>query len=463
MSRVFVSNVSPSVSEANLNEFFSFCSSGSWIKLQLHGTAPDGSRSYVVEFGADASASIAVLLNGTELLDRKIAISPTIPPPPTVSHAPAAVSSSPQPLATVPPGSAPLAPYPSSGAPVNVNPNKADEVARTLYVGNIANSITDEQLRQFFSVFGKIVFLRVAGQESSNLSRYAFVEFEQLFMADTALAANGTLLGGNALKVMKSKNPLVKKPEEIGGPKTVSSAMREVEKARVRLERKLAGLPPLTPEEEERMFSGSSGPENARPSPPDRDRRMPRSPPPPRRRSRERSRSRDWRRSRSRDRSRDRKRSRSRSRRRSPGRDRKRSRSRSRSRDRKRDDKSRDERDKSRKDDEKKERKDDEKKDRKDDGKKDRKRSRSKSRDRDRKRDKDDKKKDETKEEREARREKRRKEKEEKRAKEKESKEGGKAEGGDGAKPAEALADKPAEAPADKPADAPAAEPAKAE
>jgi RNA recognition motif-containing protein len=54
-----------------------------------------------------------------------------------------------------------------------------EEVARTVYVGNVNPSTTPEELMNFFSVCGPITFCRMAGDDA-HTNRFAFIEFATL-------------------------------------------------------------------------------------------------------------------------------------------------------------------------------------------------------------------------------------------------------------------------------------------
>lgn len=61
---------------------------------------------------------------------------------------------------------------------------RADEIARTVYVGNVNNSLTDEHLKEFFGSCGEVLFTKLAGEaDGSRPTRFAFVEFRTMDMA----------------------------------------------------------------------------------------------------------------------------------------------------------------------------------------------------------------------------------------------------------------------------------------
>jgi RNA-binding protein 23/39 len=71
-----------------------------------------------------------------------------------------------------------------------------------LYVGSVPFTVSDEDLMTVFSPFGAIVSLQLQREAPSGRSRgYGFVEFFEHTAARKALALNGIILAGRALKV----------------------------------------------------------------------------------------------------------------------------------------------------------------------------------------------------------------------------------------------------------------------
>ena len=57
-----------------------------------------------------------------------------------------------------------------------------------LYVGNLANELTDEDLRKIFSEYGEVLSAKVIKDNFSNLSRgFGFVEMPSNREADAAI------------------------------------------------------------------------------------------------------------------------------------------------------------------------------------------------------------------------------------------------------------------------------------
>ena len=84
-------------------------------------------------------------------------------------------------------------------------------MAKNLYVGNMAFSTTEDQLREAFSQFGTVTKVQVIMDRETGRPRgFAFVEMSD--GADQAIAAmNGAQLDGRTLTVNEAK------PREGGG------------------------------------------------------------------------------------------------------------------------------------------------------------------------------------------------------------------------------------------------------
>ena len=78
-----------------------------------------------------------------------------------------------------------------------------------LFVGNLAFSVSDNDLMQLFSEVGTVVSARIAKDKFSGESKgFAFVEFENKEMAQAAIQTlNGRDLGGRAIRVDEAKPP----------------------------------------------------------------------------------------------------------------------------------------------------------------------------------------------------------------------------------------------------------------
>ncbi|XP_075234578.1 splicing regulatory protein 54 [Lycorma delicatula] len=204
--------------------------------------------------------------------------------------------------------------------PVTYDARRIEEIRRTLLVINIDNSISAQQLMDFFSTAGDVKYVRFCTRDNDS-NRYALVEFSEQSSIIPGLKMNGTELAGKMIQVYHATQAIAKPMA-----KSNEAAQREIEEAMTRVK------------EAQSLISAAIDPVIGILS---KDKKRSRSSSKTRR-SRSRSRGRSHRRShrsrsRSRHRSRHHRRSRSRSRKRSRSRSRKRSHSRrSRSRDRRR-------------------------------------------------------------------------------------------------------------------------------
>jgi len=85
---------------------------------------------------------------------------------------------------------------------------KREEMTRrTVYVSDIDQLVTEEQLAALFLNCGQVVDCRVCGDPNSIL-RFAFIEFTDEEGARAALNLSGTMLGYYPLRVLPSKTAI---------------------------------------------------------------------------------------------------------------------------------------------------------------------------------------------------------------------------------------------------------------
>ncbi|KAK8652386.1 hypothetical protein V6N13_061404 [Hibiscus sabdariffa] len=80
-------------------------------------------------------------------------------------------------------------------------------IRRTVYVSDIDQQVTEEQLAGLFVNCGQVVDCRICGDPNSVL-RFAFVEFTDEEGAHAALSLGGTMLGFYPVKVLPSKTAI---------------------------------------------------------------------------------------------------------------------------------------------------------------------------------------------------------------------------------------------------------------
>lgn len=71
-----------------------------------------------------------------------------------------------------------------------------------LFVGNLAFSTTEDELRAAFSVYGSVAEVKIpVDRETKRVRGFAFVTFENQDAAEKALALDGTDLNGRPIRV----------------------------------------------------------------------------------------------------------------------------------------------------------------------------------------------------------------------------------------------------------------------
>lgn len=87
-----------------------------------------------------------------------------------------------------------------------------------IYVGNLAYSVTEDELRQAFGEFGTVASANVITDKFSGQSKgFGFVEMPDNAEADAAIKAlDGTALSGRNIKVNQAK-PREARPARSGG------------------------------------------------------------------------------------------------------------------------------------------------------------------------------------------------------------------------------------------------------
>jgi RNA recognition motif-containing protein len=79
-------------------------------------------------------------------------------------------------------------------------------VAKNIYVGNLAWSVGDDDLRDLFQEFGEVISARVIEDRETGRSRgFGFVEMEDNGALEAIDALNGSVHGGRNLKVNEAR------------------------------------------------------------------------------------------------------------------------------------------------------------------------------------------------------------------------------------------------------------------
>src|SRR5690349_19348710 len=78
---------------------------------------------------------------------------------------------------------------------------------RTIYVGNLASSISEDFVVTFFSCCGQVINCRPAA-DPVYAARFAFVEFADPKAAINACSLTGTVIADRPLRIKMSKTPI---------------------------------------------------------------------------------------------------------------------------------------------------------------------------------------------------------------------------------------------------------------
>ncbi|KAI9008327.1 hypothetical protein BC832DRAFT_553753 [Gaertneriomyces semiglobifer] len=225
------SNLSTLVTEDILRDLFNIV--GNVIDLKLYSSPHnDGLQECLVDFEEPSAALTAIHLTGTDLGDRTLLVTAAPGHHISLANTSTATPTSPRGNGTV---GSPTASHASTNTPVAAyDAPRAEETARTIYVGNIALTTTDDEIRECFQSCGQILHIKMAGAQDQS-SRFAFVEFADKSAATHALTLNGVSLGDRTLKVNHSKNAINKAPK---APIVADIAMKRVAEAQARIMKK---------------------------------------------------------------------------------------------------------------------------------------------------------------------------------------------------------------------------------
>jgi RNA recognition motif-containing protein len=87
-----------------------------------------------------------------------------------------------------------------------------------IFVGNLAFTTTEEELRQVFASYGEVASVRMMTDRDTGRSRgFGFVEMPDATEAQTAIdGLNGTSLGGRSLTVNEARPREERRPRDDG-------------------------------------------------------------------------------------------------------------------------------------------------------------------------------------------------------------------------------------------------------
>ncbi|KAI8922121.1 hypothetical protein DFJ77DRAFT_12415 [Powellomyces hirtus] len=243
-SRVKVASVSSLVTEDILQTLFGCLGQVTDLRLYPSHTE-DGVQECQVEFADPSAAQTALHLTGTDLGDRTLFVTITAetltphPLPSTPSLITNTLPSSSHFGATISPAAVDMLTRNPNINPsiLQFDPQKADEISRTVYMGNISTAIGEPELRAYFISCGEIVAVKMAG-EQGQVHRYAFMEFANQEAAAKALQLNGMMVGERPVKVNFAKNSITKPVKRPDGPILNDPAMRRVAEAQAAIAKK---------------------------------------------------------------------------------------------------------------------------------------------------------------------------------------------------------------------------------
>lgn len=231
-----VTNLSPQLQESHLRELFEVC--GELVGIRRVPTqGPTGS--YIVEFKTEEGAKAATLISGTPLGDPPI--------PFTVK------------LATGDAVALAFAPRESEEDMSSAAQQRADEIARTIYVGNLDINVAEDTVRNFFAQLGRVLYCKLGGETEGKTARFAFVEFDSVASAQASYGLSGQILDGRAIKVGKANNPIFKPDQQKPTVVNMSEVERKLQMAQAAIKSKVETVEKRRSRSRSRSRSDSRG------------------------------------------------------------------------------------------------------------------------------------------------------------------------------------------------------------
>ncbi|XP_057298594.1 serine/arginine-rich splicing factor 11-like isoform X2 [Hydractinia symbiolongicarpus] len=239
---VQVTNVSPGATVEQMATLFGFLGTVTDIRLYpLDDTLPVAVKLCYIKYENSEQCGVAQHLTNTVFIDKALIVVPLnqeeIPEEVECQHLLNTTNAYAQmtangylsqafPVEDVPTNIPGLPPPPVITC--TTDPMELEEIKRTIFVENIHDSITSEQLMAFFSGVGEVKYMRLCKSEEQ---KYAFIEFSMVESVPTALQYNGVLFGNRSLKVTHAKSPVVKpESERIATGRSTIRTMRDVVK-----------------------------------------------------------------------------------------------------------------------------------------------------------------------------------------------------------------------------------------
>ena len=116
--------------------------------------------------------------------------------------------------------------------PATTDPNKLDEIRRTVYASGLDPAGTPEQVLQFFTQAGEVKYVRMAGDESMP-TKSAFIEFSEQSSITRALSLNASLFLVKPIRVGHASSSIIKPPAANMpiNSREIEEAMKKVKEA----------------------------------------------------------------------------------------------------------------------------------------------------------------------------------------------------------------------------------------
>jgi RNA recognition motif-containing protein len=79
-------------------------------------------------------------------------------------------------------------------------------MSKSIYVGNIAFSTSEDEIRNLFSAYGEVVSVKfINDRETGRFRGFGFVEMDENSAAEAVRNLNGKEVGGRSLKVNEAQ------------------------------------------------------------------------------------------------------------------------------------------------------------------------------------------------------------------------------------------------------------------
>jgi len=86
-------------------------------------------------------------------------------------------------------------------------------MAKSIYVGNIAFSTSEDDLRSIFAQYGEVISVKfINDRETGRFRGFGFVEMDEAAAKEAVNALNGKEVGGRALKVNEAQEREARPP-----------------------------------------------------------------------------------------------------------------------------------------------------------------------------------------------------------------------------------------------------------